>query len=263
MSEEDNSSEEKDYSNFENIDEEINYVNYLIKITQEKLSLYENGNTNNNNKKKNYKKNNKEKKLTLTYQDILEINDQTNNDGNTGLICAKSKDKINIEYNHLNDTKQNLNQKKFDLNFVKPFNNEELLNLGPYFNQLIISSQNNLPINLEFVEQKQLKPKEEQEKFRLNHIKSIHDKENITINNMDVINNENNENKNDLNNFNPMKNLHVENRIRKDSIVSDIPYYGNMTNIPFMDPTLFNNNTYFNGFNYFNVSLNKNENEAF
>ena len=80
---------------------------------------------------------------------------------------------------------------------------------------------------------------------------------------MDVINNENNENKNDLNNFNPMKNLHVENRIRKDSIVSDIPYYGNMTNIPFMDPTLFNNNTYFNGFNYFNVSLNKNENEAF
>ena len=32
MSEEDNSSEEKDYSNFENID-----VNYLIKITQEKL----------------------------------------------------------------------------------------------------------------------------------------------------------------------------------------------------------------------------------
>ena len=120
-----------------------------------------------------------------------------------------------------------------------------------------------MPINLEFVEQKQLKPKEEQEKFRLNHIKSIHDKENITINNMDVINNENNENKIDLNNFNPMKNLHVENRIRKDSIVSDIPYYGNMTNIPFMDPTLFNNNTYFNGFNYFNVSLNKNENEAF
>ena len=79
IDEENNSSEEKDYSNFENLDEEINYVNYLIKITQEKLLSYEN----NNNNKNNFNKNN-EKKLTLTYQDILEIYDQTNKDENMG-----------------------------------------------------------------------------------------------------------------------------------------------------------------------------------
>ena len=259
IDEENNSSEEKDYSNFENLDEEINYVNYLIKITQEKLLSYEN----NNNNKNNFNKNN-EKKLTLTYQDILEINDQTNKDENMGLICAKSEDKINVEYNHLNEARQNLNQKKFDLNFGKQLgNNEELLSLGPYFNQLIISSKNNLPINLELIEPKQLKQKEEKEKFKLNQYKTIFDKENMSINTIDPIINENNANKIELNNFNPMKNLHVENKIRKDSVFSDIPCYGNLSSNPFMDPSLFSNISYLNGFNSFNVSLNKNENEVF
>ena len=85
----------------------------------------------------------------------------------------------------------------------------------------------------------------------------------MSINNIDPIINENNANKIELNNFNPMKNLHVENKIRKDSVFSDIPCYGNLSSNPFMDPSLFSNISYLNGFNSFNVSLNKNENEVF
>ena len=124
---EDNYSEEKNYLNFSSLDEEINYINYLIKITQEKLLTFENGDNFNNEKKK----------LTLTYQDISKINEMKNNNGNSELLGVKSEDELIFEFLHEGDTKQYIKQKKPNINSGKQQCNEEFLNYS-YSNKLHI-----------------------------------------------------------------------------------------------------------------------------
>lgn len=249
---EDNFSDDKNYLNIESLDEEINYINYLIKITEEKLLSFENGGNNINNS---------ENKLTLTNKDILEINDHINNNGKTGLLSVKSEDKFNVEIIQANDTKTNKKQKKSEINCGKAQGNEDYINLASYPNQLCITSKNNKPIYLKEIAPSQEKSKEvEKIKVGLNNFKNISDKENI-INNNDLINNENtNENKNELINFNLMKNFYAENKIRKDSLISDYSCNGNFINNVFAEQNAFNN---MNNFNYYNMCLNKNENEVF
>ena len=233
------------------MDEEINYINYLIKITEEKLLSFENGGNNINNN---------ENKLTLTNKDILEMKDPINNNGNTGLLSVKSEDKFNVEIIHANDSKANAKQKKSEINSGKAQCNEDYINLTSYSNQIFITSKNNKPIYLKEILPIQEKSKEvEKVKCGLNNFKNISDKENI-INNNDLIINENNENKNELINFNLMKNFYTENKIRKDSLISDYSCNGNFINNVFAEQTAFNN---MNNFNYYNMSLNKNENEVF
>ena len=251
---EDNYSEEKNYLNFPNIDEEINYINYLIKITQEKLLSFENGDNFNNG----------EKKLTLTYEDIFEINEKKNNNGNSDLLGIKSEDELIFEFLHGDGTKQNLKQKKSEINSGKAQYNEEYLNSRSYSNILNITSKNNFPIRMEKIDLNPSKIKErgEKDKDGLNHYKAGNEKENI-INNNYLTNNENNENKSELINFNQMKNFHPDNKLRKDSIISDFSCYGNFNNNLYVEQSLFNNLNNTNGYNYYNMCLNKNENEVF
>lgn len=233
------------------MDEEINYINYLIKITEEKLLSFENGSNHINNN---------ENKLTLTNKDILEMKDPINNNGNTGLLSVKSEDKFNVEIIHANDSKANAKQKKSEINSGKAQCNEDYINLTSYSNQIFITSKNNKPIYLKEILPIQEKSKEvEKVKCGLNNFKNISDKENI-INNNDLIINENNENKNELINFNLMKNFYAENKIRKDSLISDYSCNGNFISNLFAEQGTFNN---MNNFNYYNMSLNKNENEVF
>ena len=236
------------------MDEEINYINYLIKITQEKLLSFENGRNNINNN---------EKKLTLTNKDILEMKDPINNNGNTGLLSVKSEDKFSVEIIQANDSKPNIKQKKPDINSNKAQGSEDYINLTFYPNQLFITSKNNKPIHLKEIVPNQEKSKvDEKGKCGLNNFKNISDKENI-INNNDLINNENNENKSELNNWNLMKNYYVENKIRKDSLISDYSCNGNFINNLFAEQNGFNNMANTNNFNFYNICLNKNENEVF
>ncbi len=242
IDDDDNFSEENNYLKYQNLDEEINYVSYLIQITQEKLSAFENNNNiiNNNGNK-----------LTLTYKDIFEVNEAMNNNENFGLIGAKSEDALKVDLIHSNETKQNIFPKKSDINLYKPQYNDEYLNLCSYSNKLIINSPNNKPIQLEKIDLEAVKAKDsEKEKDLLNNFKMVNEKENI-INNNDLINNDNYENKNEIN-FNPIKYFHTDNKIRKDSVVSDFPYLSNFNSNFIIDPR-FNN---MNGFNFYNMYLN-------
>ena len=242
IDDDDNFSEENNYLKYQNLDEEINYVSYLIQITQEKLSAFENNNNIINNKGN---------KLTLTYKDIFEVNEGMNNNENFGLIGAKSEDALKVDLIHSNETKQNIFPKKSDINLYKPQYNDEYLNLCSYSNKLIINSPNNKPIQLEKIDLEAVKAKDsEKEKDLLNNFKMVNEKENI-INNNDLINNDNYENKNEIN-FNPIKYFHTDNKIMKDSVVSDFPYLSNFNSNFIIDPR-FNN---MNGFNFYNMYLN-------
>lgn len=233
----------------QSLEDEINYINYLINITDQNLLAYENGGNNFN----------KKKSLTLTFKDIFELIDKANNNGKIGLISAKSDDKLNVEFTQSNNKKQNINQKKSDDIQKKLQYNDDYSNLREYSNKLSISTKNNKPILLEKIDLKSDKQKEgEKEKDELIYLKPNHDKDNNTINN-DLTNNENNEVKNEII-INPLKNYHIENKNRKDSVISDFSFYGNNNNNIFIDPSLFNN---MNNNNYYFMCFNKSENEIF
>lgn len=233
----------------QSLEDEINYINYLINITDQNLLAYENGGNNFN----------KKKSLTLTFKDIFELIDKANNNGKIGLISAKSDDKLNVEFTQSNNKKQNINQKKSDDIQKKLQYNDDYSNLREYSNKLSISTKNNKPILLEKIDLKSDKLKEgEKEKDELIYLKPNHDKDNNTINN-DLTNNENNEVKNEII-INPLKNYHIENKNRKDSVISDFSFYGNNNNNIFIDPSLFNN---MNNNNYYFMCFNKSENEIF
>ena len=231
----------------QSLDEEINYINYLIKITEQKLLTYENCGNNFNNKKKF---------LTLTFKDIMELIDKAHNNGKIGLISAKSDDKLNVEYVQSNNKKQNINQKK-SVDIQKKLQyNDDYSNLCEYSNKLSITSKNNKPIVLEKLDLKSDKINEnENEKDELIYLKPNHNKDNNNINN-ESINNENNEVRNEII-INSLKNFHTENKIGKDSVISDFSYYGNNNSNIFIDQSLFSNN------NYYFMCLNKSENEIF
>ena len=242
---EDNFIEDKNYLHLQNLEDENNYISYLINITNQRLLEYENFNKNINNNLK---------KLTLTIEDLYELINKTNNKGKVGLICVKSDDNLNFDFVHNNEPKQNSNKIKSEVNEIKTAFGD-IPHVYDFSNKLYISSKNNKPINIQKLDTKniQLKQKEELNKPKINNEKDV-----ISIINIkDLINNENNEYKNDVININQNKNLHNDNKIRKDSLISDYSYYGNSNNDVFIDQNLFTN---INNFNL--ITLNKLDNEV-
>jgi hypothetical protein len=242
---EDNFIEDKNYLHLQNLEDENNYISYLINITNQRLLEYENFNKNINNNLK---------KLSLTIEDLYELINKTNNKEKVGLICVKSDDNLNLDFVHNNDPKQNSNKIKSEVNEIKTAFGD-IPHVYDFSNKLYISSKNNKPINIQKLDTKniQLKEKEELNKPKINNEKDV-----ISIINIkDLINNENNEYKNDVININQNKNLHIDNKVRKDSLVSDYSYYGNSNNDVFIDQNLFTN---INNFNL--ITLNKLDNEV-
>lgn len=249
---EDNFSNDKNYLRLQNLDDEINYISYLINITDEKLLEYENNNKNINNI------NNNPKTVTLTIKDIIELIDKKNNKEKVNLISVKSDDNLNLEFEQENEQNKNSNQKKTEVNHFKTLLDDDFPNLCNFSNKLIISSKNKKPINIEKLDTKNIKYKEKEDltNFKINN----NERDNInSINLNDFINGENNIFKNDANNLNPYKLFRQDNnRIRKDSIMSDYSNFGNLNNNIFLEQNLFNN---MNNFNL--MSMNKLENEVF
>ena len=249
---EDNFSNDKNYLRLQNLDDEINYISYLINITDEKLLEYENNNKNINNI------NNNPKTVTLTIKDIIELIDKKNNKEKVNLISVKSDDNLNLEFEQENEQNKNSNPKKTEVNHFKTLLDDDFPNLCNFSNKLIISSKNKKPINIEKLDTKNIKYKEKEDltNFKINN----NERDNInSINFNDFINGENNIFKNDANNLNPYKLFRQDNnRIRKDSIISDYSNFGNLNNNIFLEQNLFNN---MNNFNL--MSMNKLENEVF
>lgn len=249
---EDNFSNDKNYLRLQNLDDEINYISYLINITDEKLLEYENNNKNINNI------NNNPKTVTLTIKDIIELIDKKNNKEKVNLISVKSDDNLNLEFEQENEQNKNSNPKKTEVNHFKTLLDDDFPNLCNFSNTLIISSKNKKPINIEKLDTKNIKYKEKEDltNFKINN----NERDNInSINFNDFINGENNIFKNDANNLNPYKLFRQDNnRIRKDSIISDYSNFGNLNNNIFIEQNLFNN---MNNFNL--MSMNKLENEVF
>ena len=248
---EDNFSNDKNYLKLQNLDDEINYISYLINITNEKLLEFENNNKNNNNI------NNNQKTLTLTIKDIIELIDKKNNKEKVNLISVKSGDNSNLDFVIEDERNKNLSQKKSEENHFKTLLDDDFPNLFNFSNKLFISSKNNKPINVEKLDTKNFKFKEKEDltNFKINN--SERDIINI-INFNDLINNENNDYKNDVININQNKIFRQDNRIGKDSIISDYSNFGNLNNNIFLEQNLFNN---MNNFNL--MSMNKLENEVF
>ena len=249
---EDNFSNDKNYLRLQNLDDEINYISYLINITDEKLLEYENNNKNINNI------NNNPKTVTLTIKDIIELIDKKNNKEKVNLISVKSEDNLNLEFEQENEQNKNSNPKKTEVNHFKTLLDDDFPNLCNFSNKLIISSKNKKPIHIEKLDTKNIKYKEKEDltNFKINN----NERDNInSINFNDFINGENNIFKNDANNLNPYKLFRQDNnRIRKDSIISDYSNFGNLNNNIFLEQNLFNN---MNNFNL--MSMNKLENEVF
>jgi len=250
---EDNFISDKNYLQLQNLDDEINYISYLINITNEKLLKYENNDQNNNNIN-----NNNQKSLTLTIKDIMELIDKKNNKEKVNLIYVKSGDNLNLDFVQEDERNKNSNQKKSEENHFKTLFDDDFPNLFNFSNKLFISSKNNKPINIEKLDTKNIKFKEKEDltNFKINN--NERDIINI-INFNDLINNENNDYKNDIISINQNKFFRQDiNRIRKDSIISDYSNFGNLNNNIFLEQNLFNN---MNNFNL--MSINKLENEVF
>ena len=250
---EDNFISDKNYLQLQNLDDEINYISYLINITNEKLLKYENNDQNNNNIN-----NNNQKSLTLTIKDIMELIDKKNNKEKVNLIYVKSGDNLNLDFVQEDERNKNSNQKKSEENHFKTLFDDDFPNLFNFSNKLFISSKNNKPINIEKLDTKNIKFKEKED---LTNFK-INNNERDIINNInfnDLINNENNDYKNDIISINQNKFFRQDiNRIRKDSMISDYSNFGNLNNNFFLEQNLFNN---MNNFNL--MSMNKLENEVF
>jgi hypothetical protein len=237
---EENFSESKNYLKLQNLNDEINYISYLINITDEKLLKYENDKKNINSSKK---------PLTLTIKDILDLIDKANNNGKEELISVKSDDKSNLDFVQDNEPKNNLSQKKSEENQIKTLYDDEYDNLCQYSNKLYITSKNNKPINISKIDMRNIKLKDKDE---LTNFKINSNKDNF-INLNDLINNDNNDYKSEVINLSPIKS-----KIRKDSVVSDFPNYGNLRSNIFLDQNIFTN---MNNFNL--MSMNKLENEIY
>ena len=200
---EENNNEKK--SLLKNIDKEINEVNYLTKIVNEKLLFYK-GDPNNNDI-------NNKKVINIPYKDFFILNN--NND-------------------------------------INQYTNEEYLNMPSLSNKLYITSNNNMPINLIKIDLKNFKNKNENEKDKeeINNIINYNtEKENenfLNYNNIDFNNINNNYNniinynKGDIN-FSPFKNYNFDNKNRKDSLISDFSFYGNINLFNTDLNNLFNN----------------------
>ena len=239
---EENNNEKK--SLLKNIDKEINEVNYLTKIVNEKLLFYK-GDPNNNDI-------NNKKVINIPYKDffILNNNNDTNNNNN-GFIALKSENGIKLELSKAKSAKLQDQKKSDNNNDINQYTNEEYLNVSSLSNKLYITSNNNMPINLIKIDLKNFKNKKENEKDKeeINNINNYNtEKENenflnynnIDFNNINNYNNIINYNKGDIN-FSPFKNYNFDNKNRKDSLISDFSFYGNINLFNTDLNNLFNN----------------------
>ena len=212
--------EEKNKLKIENIDKELDFIRNIKSEIYENLIFYQYYQI-------GYNKppfNNNRKILTIPYKDFF----HSLNNNNYSFIAAKSEGGIKIEYKHVNDPKNILDQKKSDMNFGKLQYNDEYLNLCSFSNRLYITSNNNCPINLIKIEPKNKKYSKEKEEKNNSFIQN--EKENY-INNVDLNNSsKNNENKCEIN-FGIFKNNSIENKFIKDSLASDYSIYGNLNSL--------------------------------
>ena len=217
----------------EKLNNEINYINFLIKNENEKLLILQ-------NKENDNFINNNGKILNNLYKELLQLNNGKNN--NFGLIAAKSEGGIKVELAHVNDPKNVMDQKKSDMNLGKLQYNDEYLNLCSFSNRLYITSNNNNPINLIKIDSKNIKHAKEKEEIN-NYFQIRNENENVLNNNNN--NNDfaynNNENRCDIN-FGLFKNNHNDMKLRKDSIVSDYSFYGNLNSFNPEINNIMNNN---------------------
>ena len=204
-------------SKINKLNKEINLVDNLIKISNEKLlSIQKELNDDNINNI-----NNKVNSIGLTYKDLLQLNNDNNK--NCDYILAKCEGGLKIELAHINDPKNIMNQKRIDMNIGKLQYNDEYLNLCSFSNRLYLTSKNNSPIILTKIGEKRInniKEKEEIENFQINN-----ENEN-TLNNNELINTNINENYN----FGLFKNNNNDNKFRKDSLISDYSLFCNSFN---------------------------------
>ena len=201
----------------QNLNKEINNVNYQIKYLSEKMSFYQG--KNDEKDKTNNIINNKEKNILIPYNELLKfINDK---DNNAGFLVAKSEADLKVELAHINDPKNIIDQKKNDMGNGKLQYNNEYLNLCGFSNRLYMTSNNNCPINLFRADLKNLKYKKE--KDEINNFYYKNENENL-LNNNNLINTNNNENKCEIN-CNLFKNNHFS---KKDIFVSENNFFENI-----------------------------------
>ena len=237
-----NNNEKK--SLLKNIDKEINEVNYLTKIVNEKLLFYK-GDPNNNDI-------NNKKVINIPYKDFFILNSNNDiNNNNNGFIALKSENGIKLELSKAKSAKLQDQKKSDNNNDINQYTNEEYLNMPSLSNKLYITSNNNMPINLIKIDLKNFKNKKENEKDKeeINNINNYNtEKENenflnynnIDFNNINNYNNIINYNKGDIN-FSPFKNYNFDNKNRKDSLISDFSFYGNINLFNTDLNNLFNN----------------------
>ena len=203
------------------LDDEINYVNYLINLMKTKLLSHQCHDIQSDDINNFIIHNGK--KINIPYKELLQLN---NNKTNIGLLAAKSESGLKVESAYINDPKNIIDQKKLDMSFGKLQYNEEYLNLCSFANRLYLTSNNNNKINLTTIESKNNKHIKEKEEISNFHIPN--ENENLLNNNNYFVNNNNiNENKCDIN-FGIFKTNHIDNKNRKDSIVSDFSFNGNL-----------------------------------
>lgn len=159
-----------------------------------------------------------------------------NENDNNGIIAAKSESRLKIELYHVNDPKNTIDKKKSDMNLGKIQYNDEYLNLCGYSNRIYITSNNNKPINIFRIDSNNQINNKEKEEINFNNY-TQKENENL-LSNVDFMNN-NNENKRECD-FGLFKNNNIENKPRKDSIVSDYSFFGSFNNLNQELNVLFN-----------------------
>ncbi len=217
---EENQKEKEKILKLKKLNKEINHVNDLIKNINE-LSLFYQIPNNIKNDFDNYINNNG-KPLSILCKDLFQLDNDKNN--NVGFIAAKSESNLKFELAHVNDPKNIMDQKKSDMNFGKLQYNDEYLNLCGFSNRLYITSNNNCPLNLIEIDTKNIKHMKEKED--INNLSIQNENENLLNNNF-FINTNNNGKKSEIN-FGIFKNNLIENKNRKDSLLSDFSVYGNL-----------------------------------
>lgn len=241
--------EEKNNENDKNIlelhkyNEEINYVNYLTNVIKERLLSYQCHNIESDDINNFININGK--KINIPNKELSKLNNEKSD--NIGFLTAKSESGLRVEFSHVNDPKNIIDQKKTDMNFGKLQYNEEYLNLCGFSNRLYITSYNNCPISVKKIEPKINKNVKEKEE--VNNFQFRNENENL-LNTSNCLIYYNNENKCDIS-FGSKHN-HNDNKNRKDSLVTDFSFsfYGNLNNFSF-------NTDLNNLFNYGFINQNK------
>ena len=133
--------EDEDQKKINVIQKEIDFVDNLIKKTDEKLKVFENS---------------KEKNKFLVYEDICELN-KVNNHDNFHLIgiINNNNNSIKLEFQNIEDPNKLYLKKKKDMEDEKIKYNKEYLDLCSYSKRLYVNSaDSNSPLEIFLIEPK-------------------------------------------------------------------------------------------------------------